>query len=63
MRKNTIYLLVRVDYSHKGKDPQHATTAQNLVVNSNYPTIEQGVKIEHVEAYSNGEQIITYNRQ
>lgn len=60
MRHNTIYLLVRVDYSHKGKEPQHQETAAGMVINSKYPTIEQGVRINHVEAYSNGVQVMSY---
>ena len=57
--KNTIILTVRIDYTHTGKDEQHELTAAGLVINNQFPTIEQGVEIEHVEAYNNGVEIMS----
>lgn len=58
--ENTIMLSVRIDYRHTGKDPQHELTAANMVLRSAFPTIENGVEIERVEAYNHGEQVLNY---
>lgn len=53
-------LSVRIDYKHQGKDPQHELTAANMVLRSAFPTIENGVEIERVEAYNHGEQVLNF---
>lgn len=56
--KNSIILSVRIDYSHTDEAPQHELTAANLVIRNSFPSIEEGVQIENVEAYLDGEQLI-----
>lgn len=59
---NTIMLSVRIDYTHEGRDPQHELTAALSVLRDSFPTVEQGVTIESVEAYNHGEQIMEYKK-
>lgn len=43
--KETIILRVQIDYTHEGRDPQHAETAAAMVLKTQWPTIENGVQI------------------
>lgn len=44
--KETIILTVQIDYTHEGRDPQHAETAAAMVIKKEFPTIENGVQIK-----------------
>lgn len=55
--KKTVILTVRVEYTHDGRDNLHANTAARMVVNDQFHTIENGVEIERVEVYHDGDEL------
>lgn len=55
--KKSVVLTVRVDYYTDGRDKQHANTAARMVVRDNFPTIDNGVEIERVEVYHDGDEL------
>lgn len=50
--KETIVLRVQIDYTHEGRDPQHAETAAAMVLKKEFPTIENGVQINKTKVLS-----------
>ena len=50
--KETIILRVQIDYTHEGRDPQHAETAAAMVLKTQWPTIENGVQIKKAKILS-----------
>lgn len=50
--KETIILRVQIDYTHEGRDPQHAETAATMVLKQNCQTIENGVQITKAKILS-----------
>lgn len=47
--KETIILRVQIDYTHEGRDPQHAETAAAMVLKKEFSTIENGVQIKEAK--------------
>jgi len=56
-KERSIMLAVRIDYTTEGKTPDSELIASALVVRDQFPTIEEGVKVEHVEVWHNGDRI------
>lgn len=55
--KSSVILTVRVDYTHDGRDNLHANTAARMVVNDQFHTIDNGVEVDRVEVYHDGDEL------
>lgn len=56
--ENTIFIKVRIDYTHKGNE-MHEQTAADMVVKrmEELCTIVDGVQVTNVEVYLDGEEL------